>query len=203
MDDVLVIGGGPAGLFSAWLARQRGARTRVVAAGIGTTHIMPGWLGVLEGEGSVEAAVRALVTQPPRSPLRPGRAERPDRRDCGAAGAVRAVRSALRRRAGPEHALPQRARRGLARRLRAGELRRGRPERAGADADRRSGRVAGFLPGVLRGEPGAAGLRRRTLRLRPARNSRRQVRQHLDRAGAAVRPAGGARAGRARRSRRT
>ena len=51
MDDVLVIGGGPAGLLSAWLARQRGAKVRVLTAGIGTTHIRPGWVGVLDGHG--------------------------------------------------------------------------------------------------------------------------------------------------------
>ena len=47
MDDVLVIGAGPAGLLAAWVARQRGARVRVLASGIGTTHIAPGWIEVL------------------------------------------------------------------------------------------------------------------------------------------------------------
>ncbi len=68
MDDVLVIGAGPAGLFSAWLAQQRGARTRVLAAGIGTTHIMPGWLGVLAGDANLETAVQAHAAAHPGHP---------------------------------------------------------------------------------------------------------------------------------------
>jgi glycerol-3-phosphate dehydrogenase subunit B len=68
MDDVLVVGGGPAGLFSAWLACQRGAKTRVLAAGIGTTHIMPGWLGVLESGSSLKVAVQELAAQKPDHP---------------------------------------------------------------------------------------------------------------------------------------
>jgi glycerol-3-phosphate dehydrogenase subunit B len=47
MDDILVIGAGPAGLLAASLASARGARVRVLAAGIGTTHLSPGWIGVL------------------------------------------------------------------------------------------------------------------------------------------------------------
>jgi glycerol-3-phosphate dehydrogenase subunit B len=47
MDDILVIGAGPAGLLAASVASARGARVRVLAAGIGTTHLSPGWIGVL------------------------------------------------------------------------------------------------------------------------------------------------------------
>ena len=47
MEEVLVIGAGPAGLLAAWVARQRGAKVRVLASGIGTTHISPGWIQVL------------------------------------------------------------------------------------------------------------------------------------------------------------
>ncbi|MDQ1300509.1 MAG: Anaerobic glycerol-3-phosphate dehydrogenase subunit, partial [Chloroflexota bacterium] len=46
-DDVLVIGAGPAGLLAAWVARQRGAQVRVLASGIGTTHVAAGWIQVL------------------------------------------------------------------------------------------------------------------------------------------------------------
>ena len=47
MDEFLVIGAGPAGLLAAWVARQRGAQVKVMASGIGTTHVSPGWIGVL------------------------------------------------------------------------------------------------------------------------------------------------------------
>ena len=47
MKNVLIIGAGPAGLLAAWVARQRGAKVRVLASGIGTTHILPGWIQVL------------------------------------------------------------------------------------------------------------------------------------------------------------
>ncbi len=74
MDDVLVIGGGPAGLFAACLAQQRGAQARVLAAGIGSTHIMPGWLGVLGehdlpgAEGSLKDSMQALTRRRPQHP---------------------------------------------------------------------------------------------------------------------------------------
>ncbi len=61
MDDVLVIGAGPAGLLAAWIARQRGAKVRVLAAGIGTTHVSPGWLRILEtAERGAQIAGRSL-----------------------------------------------------------------------------------------------------------------------------------------------
>ena len=47
MEEVIVIGAGPAGLLAAWVVRQRGAKVRVLASGIGTTHISPGWIQVL------------------------------------------------------------------------------------------------------------------------------------------------------------
>jgi glycerol-3-phosphate dehydrogenase subunit B len=50
MDDLLVIGAGPAGLLAASVASGRGARVRILAAGIGTTHLCPGWIGVLDTE---------------------------------------------------------------------------------------------------------------------------------------------------------
>lgn len=68
-EDVLVIGAGPAGLLAAWTCRQRGARVKVVASGIGTTHIMPGWLQVLKADGSsVAEAVRQFATLHPGHP---------------------------------------------------------------------------------------------------------------------------------------
>jgi glycerol-3-phosphate dehydrogenase subunit B len=68
MDDVLVIGAGPAGLFSAWLAAQRGAGTRVLAAGINTTHVMPGWLAALDAQGELNASVSAFAAARPGHP---------------------------------------------------------------------------------------------------------------------------------------
>ncbi len=68
MDDVLVIGAGPAGLVAAWTAHRRGARVKVLASGIGTTHVMPGWLQVLNTDGSVEAGVAELAAQQPDHP---------------------------------------------------------------------------------------------------------------------------------------
>ena len=56
-DDVLIIGAGPAGLLAAWTARQRGARVRVLATGIGTTHVSAGWIGVLDAAGDLNAAL--------------------------------------------------------------------------------------------------------------------------------------------------
>jgi glycerol-3-phosphate dehydrogenase subunit B len=58
MDDFLIIGAGPAGLLAAWVARRRGAKVRVLAAGIGTTHISPGWIGVLDAVGDPSTSVR-------------------------------------------------------------------------------------------------------------------------------------------------
>jgi glycerol-3-phosphate dehydrogenase subunit B len=55
MDDVLVIGAGPAGLLAAWVARRTHARVRLLATGIGTTHVSPGWLGILDTDSGPQA----------------------------------------------------------------------------------------------------------------------------------------------------
>lgn len=68
MDNLLVIGAGPAGLLAAGIAAQGGARVRVLAAGIGTTHIMPGWLGVRRGSGGLKPLLRTLITEQPEHP---------------------------------------------------------------------------------------------------------------------------------------
>ena len=56
MEDILVIGAGPAGLLAAWLARRAGARVRLMARGIGTTHIIPGWIGVLDDDNGMRTS---------------------------------------------------------------------------------------------------------------------------------------------------
>ena len=68
MHDVTVIGAGPAGLFSAWLAARRGAKARVLAAGINTTHVMPGWLAIFEAPGSLRAAIERFAAERPDHP---------------------------------------------------------------------------------------------------------------------------------------
>ncbi len=67
-DDVLVIGAGPAGLLAAWVAHQRGAQVRVLASGIGTTHVSPGWIGVLDADGDLHAALAAWRAAHPAHP---------------------------------------------------------------------------------------------------------------------------------------
>ena len=67
-DDVLVIGAGPAGLLAAWVARQRGARVRVLATGIGSTHISPGWLRVFDTEGALPEALNPWIAGHPAHP---------------------------------------------------------------------------------------------------------------------------------------
>ncbi len=68
MDDILVFGGGPAGLFSAWLAHQGGAKVRLLATGIGTTHVMPGWIGVLDTEGDLDSGLADWIGRHPSHP---------------------------------------------------------------------------------------------------------------------------------------
>jgi glycerol-3-phosphate dehydrogenase subunit B len=68
MTEILVIGGGPAGLLAAFQVRLRGARVRVVAAGIGTSHIMPGWLSVLDTEDDLPSALERWTASHPEHP---------------------------------------------------------------------------------------------------------------------------------------
>lgn len=68
MDDVLIIGAGPAGLLAAWAARRRGAQVRVLAAGIGATHVSPGWIGVLDATDDLAAALDGWRAAHPAHP---------------------------------------------------------------------------------------------------------------------------------------
>jgi glycerol-3-phosphate dehydrogenase subunit B len=66
MEEVIVIGAGPAGLLAAWAARQRGAKVHVLASGIGTTHVSPGWIRVLSE--SPGASLEKWITMHPEHP---------------------------------------------------------------------------------------------------------------------------------------
>ena len=68
MDDIIVLGAGPAGLLAAWIARKSGARVRIMAAGIGTTHVAPGWLGVLDTKCDLEAELLKWCENHPNHP---------------------------------------------------------------------------------------------------------------------------------------
>lgn len=68
MDDVLVIGAGLGGLIAALAARQRGAQVRVLAAGIGATHILPGWIGALDTDGDLPTALERWIAAHPQHP---------------------------------------------------------------------------------------------------------------------------------------
>jgi glycerol-3-phosphate dehydrogenase subunit B len=65
-DGVLVIGAGPAGLLTAWVARRRGAKVRVLASGIGTTHVSPGWIQVLNAAPG--ASLEGWIVARPQHP---------------------------------------------------------------------------------------------------------------------------------------
>ena len=68
MNDILVVGAGPAGLLAAWTARRHAARVRLVASGIGTTHISPGWIGVLDLDGDLSSALGSWIEAHPEHP---------------------------------------------------------------------------------------------------------------------------------------
>jgi glycerol-3-phosphate dehydrogenase subunit B len=60
MDEVLIIGAGPAGLLAGWIASSQGACVRILAAGIGTTHLSPGWIGILDTGAPEHDLTRSL-----------------------------------------------------------------------------------------------------------------------------------------------
>ncbi len=71
MDDLLIIGAGWAGLSAAAFAlhRQPNAKIRLIAQGIGSPIVTPGWLSVLDSaKGDVLAAVRDLIARHPDHP---------------------------------------------------------------------------------------------------------------------------------------
>jgi glycerol-3-phosphate dehydrogenase subunit B len=71
MDDLIIIGAGWAGLSAAAFAlhRQPNAKIRLIAQGIGSPIVTPGWLSVLDSaSGDVLAAVRDLIPRHPDHP---------------------------------------------------------------------------------------------------------------------------------------
>ncbi len=66
MKEVIVIGAGPAGLLAAWVAHQHGSKVRVLASGIGTTHISPGWIQVLNE--TTGASLASWISAHPEHP---------------------------------------------------------------------------------------------------------------------------------------
>src|SRR6516162_6660069 len=74
--DVIIIGSGPAGLAAALRAAEAGAKTALLAKGMGTTHWAAGWVDVLGywPLGSSDPirnpgeAVGALVAEGPHPP---------------------------------------------------------------------------------------------------------------------------------------
>lgn len=67
--DLIVVGAGWAGLMAAAMATARGAKVRLIAQGIGSPVVTPGWVSVYDSApGDVGAAVRALVARAPDHP---------------------------------------------------------------------------------------------------------------------------------------
>jgi glycerol-3-phosphate dehydrogenase subunit B len=68
-SDVIVVGAGWAGLMAAALATARGAKVRLIAQGIGSPIVTPGWVSVIDSApGDVGAAVRDLIKRAPDHP---------------------------------------------------------------------------------------------------------------------------------------
>ena len=69
MTDLIIVGAGLSGLIAAAIAEERGARVRLIAQGIGTLLVTPGWISVADRADSlVLDAVRAIATESPDHP---------------------------------------------------------------------------------------------------------------------------------------
>lgn len=69
MDDVIVIGAGWSGLTAAAMALDKGLRVRLIAQGIGTLIVTPGWISVWDSvESDLRGAVRDLISRVPDHP---------------------------------------------------------------------------------------------------------------------------------------
>lgn len=68
-SDVIVVGAGWAGLMAAALAVSRGARVRLIAQGIGSPVVTPGWVSIYDSApGDLGVAVRDLAARSPDHP---------------------------------------------------------------------------------------------------------------------------------------
>ncbi|MBX3080459.1 MAG: anaerobic glycerol-3-phosphate dehydrogenase subunit B [Anaerolineae bacterium] len=69
MDDVIVVGAGWSGLAAAAMALERGLKVRLIAQGIGTIIVTPGWISVWDSaRGDVRMALQDLVARVPDHP---------------------------------------------------------------------------------------------------------------------------------------
>ncbi len=65
---IVVVGAGLAGLTAALTAAASGAQVHLVAAGVGKTHISPGWLEVLDTFDDLDTALARFVQEQPNHP---------------------------------------------------------------------------------------------------------------------------------------
>jgi glycerol-3-phosphate dehydrogenase subunit B len=60
-SDIIVIGAGWSGLSAAAFALERGAKVRLIAQGIGSVIVTPGWISVWDSQSDPFAAVESLI----------------------------------------------------------------------------------------------------------------------------------------------
>ena len=65
---IIVVGAGLAGLTAALTAARSGAQVQVIAAGVGKTHVSPGWMEVLDTFDDLDAALARFVAEHPAHP---------------------------------------------------------------------------------------------------------------------------------------
>ncbi len=69
MNDLIIIGAGLSGLFAAALAEEHGARVRLIAKGIGSMLVTPGWISVADcASGDVLDGARIIAAESPEHP---------------------------------------------------------------------------------------------------------------------------------------
>ena len=172
-------------------AGRRGRRrrcARAVATGIGTTHISPGWLRILDAEDDLRTALDGWIAAHPATSLCVGRAGCAGGRHRRFARSVRRGRDQLCGRSLRQLSAAHSSRRRAAGRARPGELRCRRCAQTRRHADRRAGGLARLLSNPLRRQSGAPGHCGTGRHLRSAADARRQsVRPDVAGAGALVR----------------